>query len=83
MGENFLILGLLILLRGCEWIILLCLGPELSLYLFSCSLSATGLAAFWGVVAIGLFADGDNLLDLTRGHAGLFKGNVHRRSFSV
>jgi len=40
------------------------------------SLCPVGLAAFWGVVAIGLFADGENLLSLTHGRPGLFKGNL-------
>jgi hypothetical protein len=43
----------------------------LTLYVF---FRSTGLAAFWGVIAIGLFADGENLLSLTHGRPGLFKG---------
>jgi len=33
-----------------------------------------GLSALWGVIAIGLFADGEKLLNITHGEAGLFKG---------
>lgn len=36
--------------------------------------SVHGLSAFWGVLAIGLFADGETVLSLTNGRAGLFKG---------
>lgn len=36
--------------------------------------SVHGLAAFWGVLAIGLFADGETVLSLTNGRAGIFKG---------
>ncbi|CAL8107424.1 unnamed protein product [Orchesella dallaii] len=36
--------------------------------------SVHGLSAFWGVLAIGLFADGETLLNLTNGRSGLFKG---------
>jgi len=34
----------------------------------------TGLAALWGVIAIGLFADNESVLNLSKGRAGLFKG---------
>lgn len=37
--------------------------------------SITGLAAFWGVIAIGLFSEGEKLLmPAEKVRAGLFKG---------
>nr|CAD7402710.1 unnamed protein product [Timema cristinae] len=36
--------------------------------------SVHGMAAIWGVVAVGLFADNPYPLDTTKGRSGLFKG---------
>lgn len=42
--------------------------------LSKCCVFGSGLSALWGVLAIGLFASDESVLNLSKGRSGLFKG---------